>query len=76
VPVIAKKSAMASQVQWHRNSRSWVAAIDVAGAGGTSWAKVKANGRKMRLSADWDDFADWGVANSASLVFAPPGRSS
>jgi len=69
VPVIAR--------QWHLrcNGRethsSWVAAIDVAGAGGTSWAKVESeraqNAQQRRLGMT---FADWGLPECITSIRA------
>lgn len=70
VPVIAKEvgwgiSAEAAQMLWEAG----VAAIDVAGAGGTSWSQVE----KYRISEEHDRlvaeaFAGWGIQTAVSLV--------
>jgi isopentenyl-diphosphate delta-isomerase len=46
-----------------------VAAVDVAGAGGTNWALVE-GGRDPRARAVAAAFADWGVSTVAALVAA------
>ncbi|MBD2328536.1 type 2 isopentenyl-diphosphate Delta-isomerase [Alkalinema sp. FACHB-956] len=70
VPVIAKEvgngisAAMAKQL-----IQAGVGAIDVAGAGGTSWAKVEAgratDAKQRRLGAT---FADWGLPTADCVV--------
>ena len=70
VPVIAKEvgngisGAMAKKL-----IEAGVGAIDVAGAGGTSWAKVESeraeNNLQRRLGAT---FADWGIPTADCLV--------
>ena len=70
VPVIAKEvgngisGAMAQKL-----IKAGVRAIDVAGAGGTSWAKVESeraeNNLQRRLGAT---FADWGIPTADCLV--------
>jgi isopentenyl-diphosphate delta-isomerase len=70
VPVIAK------EVGWGISERSarllieaGISAIDVAGAGGTSWSQVEMhrapNERLRRLAAA---FADWGIPTAESLL--------
>ena len=70
VPVVAK------EVGWGISATvakqlvgAGVAAIDVAGAGGTSWSQVEmhraANSRQRRLCAE---FADWGLPTAQALV--------
>jgi isopentenyl-diphosphate Delta-isomerase len=76
VPVIAKEvgwgiSYEAAQLLWNAG----VAAIDVAGAGGTSWSQVEAHRigtERGRLVAE--AFAGWGIptAESLRLVRKPP----
>jgi isopentenyl-diphosphate delta-isomerase len=46
-----------------------VAAVDVAGAGGTNWALVE-GGRDRRASALAAAFGDWGVSTVAALLAA------
>ncbi|HEX8229664.1 MAG TPA: type 2 isopentenyl-diphosphate Delta-isomerase [Chloroflexia bacterium] len=69
VPVIAKEvgwgiSKEAATLLWNAG----VAAIDVAGAGGTSWSQVEAHripNERDRLVAE--AFADWGIPTADSL---------
>jgi isopentenyl-diphosphate delta-isomerase len=70
VPVIAKEvgngisAAMAKKLL-----AAGVAAIDVAGAGGTSWAKIEGerakDAKQRRLGAT---FADWGIPTAECIV--------
>ena len=70
VPVIAKEvgwgiSANTAKLLWEAG----VAAIDVAGAGGTSWSQVE----KHRIPTERgqlvaEAFADWGIPTARSLV--------
>jgi isopentenyl-diphosphate delta-isomerase len=76
VPVIAKEvgwgiSHEAAQLLWNAG----VSAIDVAGAGGTSWSQVEAHrigSERGRLVAE--AFAGWGIPTAESLLLAqkPP----
>jgi isopentenyl-diphosphate Delta-isomerase len=70
VPVIAKEVGNGiSGVMAKRLIEVGVSAIDVAGAGGTSWAKVEAGRAKdpqqRRLG---ETFADWGIPTADCLV--------
>lgn len=70
VPVIAKEvgwgiSAHAARMLWEAG----VSAIDVAGAGGTSWSQVelyRIPTEQGRLVAE--AFADWGIPTAAALL--------
>jgi isopentenyl-diphosphate Delta-isomerase len=71
VPVIAKEvgwgfSARAA----HMLAEAGVSAIDVAGAGGTSWSQVEmhraTDERQARLAAA---FVDWGIPTADSILF-------
>jgi isopentenyl-diphosphate Delta-isomerase len=81
VPVIAKEvgwgiSAESARMLWEAG----VAAIDVAGAGGTSWSQVelhRISDERARLVAE--AFADWGIPTADSLLMVreagvPDGR--
>jgi len=66
VPVIAKEVNGISGAM--AENSSWVAAIDVAGAGGTSWAKVeseRAQNAQRRLGMT---FADWGLPTAECIT--------
>lgn len=70
VPVIVKEvgngisGAMAAKLL-----QAGVAAIDVAGAGGTSWAKVEgARGQDFRQQRLGQTFGDWGLPTADCLV--------
>ena len=70
VPVIAKEVGNGISATMARKLiAAGVSAIDVAGAGGTSWAKVESeraeNHRQRRLG---QTFADWGIPTADCLV--------
>ncbi len=70
VPVIAKEVGNGiSAAMAQRLIEAGVAAIDVAGAGGTSWAKVESerafNDQQRRLGLT---FADWGLPTAECIV--------
>jgi len=70
VPVIAKEVGWGISAEVAvRLQACGIAAIDVAGAGGTSWAKVEAqrcdDWRKQEVASA---FADWGIPTVDSLV--------
>jgi isopentenyl-diphosphate delta-isomerase len=70
VPVIAKEVGWGfSQQAARRLANAGVAAIDVAGAGGTSWTQVEMyraqNKRQARLAAA---FIDWGIPTAESIL--------
>ncbi len=70
VPVIAKEVGNGiSAVMAKKLIQVGVSAIDVAGAGGTSWAKVESqrakDGRQRRLGAT---FADWGLPTAECIT--------
>jgi isopentenyl-diphosphate Delta-isomerase len=69
VPVIAKEVGWGfSELDARRLAESGVAAIDIAGAGGTSWSQVEMhraeNESQARLAAA---FLDWGIPTSESI---------
>jgi isopentenyl-diphosphate delta-isomerase len=70
VPVILKEvgnGLSADLARWVR--RTAIAAVDVAGAGGTSWAKVESYRSASRLEqALGRAFAGWGIPTAESLV--------
>ena len=70
VPVIAKEVGWGfSQRAARQLANAGVAAIDVAGAGGTSWTQVEMhraqNERQARLAAA---FIDWGIPTAESIL--------
>ena len=46
--------------------------IDVAGAGGTSWAGVEILRRKKSEQQKWNPFWDWGIATADALTAVVP----
>jgi len=69
VPVIAKEVGWGfSMADARRLAEAGVAAIDVAGAGGTSWTQVEmhraANDSQRRLAAA---FVDWGIPTAEAI---------
>ena len=69
VPVVAKEVGWGfSQEAARRLAEAGVAAIDVAGAGGTSWSQVEMyradTGVRRQVAAT---FRDWGIPTAASL---------
>jgi isopentenyl-diphosphate delta-isomerase len=75
VPVIAKEvGAGFSEQVARRLANVGVAAIDVAGAGGSSWSQVEMHRatteRQRQVAAA---FADWGIPTSESLLMARRG---
>ena len=70
VPIIAKEVGNGFSVETarkiHATGINW---IDVAGAGGTSWAKVESLANKQTLSAETTSvFNDWGIPTAECLV--------
>lgn len=71
VPVIAKEVGWGfSQQAARKLANAGVAAIDVAGAGGTSWTQVEMhraqNEKQARLAAA---FIDWGIPTAESILY-------
>ena len=73
VPVVAKEVGWGISVQTARMlADAGIAAIDVAGAGGTSWSQVEYHRTEdpllKRLART---FADWGIPTAESLLMLP-----
>jgi isopentenyl-diphosphate Delta-isomerase len=70
VPVIAKEVGNGiSGIQAQQLIEAGVSAIDVAGAGGTSWAKVEAGRAQDPIQRRLGEtFADWGIPTADCLV--------
>lgn len=70
VPVIAKEVGNGiSAVMARKLIDAGISAIDVAGAGGTSWAKVESERAENRLQRRLGrTFADWGIPTADCLV--------
>jgi isopentenyl-diphosphate delta-isomerase len=71
VPVVIKEVGWGISAETAKQlARAGVQAIDVAGAGGTSWTQVEmhraTNESQARLAAA---FADWGISTSDSIVY-------
>jgi len=76
VPVIAKEVGWGFSIQDARDLASaGVAAIDVAGAGGTSWSEVEYHRAPDRFHAGVAAaFADWGIPTASALRKVREGR--
>jgi isopentenyl-diphosphate delta-isomerase len=77
VPVVVKEVGWGiSEAVARLLASAGVAAIDVAGAGGSSWSQVEMhrarNERQRQVAAA---FADWGIPTAASLLMAKRGAS-
>ena len=75
VPVIAKEVGWGFSVQDARDlANAGVAAIDVAGAGGTSWSEVEYHRAPDRFHANVAAaFADWGIPTAEAILNAREG---
>lgn len=71
VPVIAKEVGWGISPEAARQlATTGVAAIDVAGAGGTSWSEVEYHRAPTESHANVARaFADWGIATAASIQY-------
>lgn len=72
VPVIAKEVGWGfSREDVKRLADAGVAAIDVAGAGGTSWSEVEYHRAPTAFHARVArSFADWGIPTSDAIIYA------
>ena len=71
VPVIVKETGCGfSPKTLVRLREAGVAAVDVAGAGGTSWPGVESLRGSPRQRALGDALREWGIPTSASLIYA------
>jgi len=72
IPVIAKEVGWGLSAEAVRDlSNAGVAALDVAGAGGTSWSEVEHHRARSPLQARIAAaFADWGLTTLESLLLA------
>lgn len=75
VPVIAKEVGWGfDEATARRLAAAGIAAIDVAGAGGTSWSQVEMhrapNARRARIAAT---FIDWGIPTADAIRFCRRG---
>ena len=75
VPVVIKEVGWGlSETVAQRLAEAGVAALDVAGAGGTSWSEVERHraltARQERIAAD---FAGWGISTAEAIVKARRG---
>jgi isopentenyl-diphosphate delta-isomerase len=73
IPVIVKEiGAGISRDVAERLANVGVRYIDVAGAGGTSWAGVEILRRGKEEQSDWNPFWDWGIRTTDALLDVVP----
>lgn len=73
VPVIVKEiGAGISADVAERLLNAGVRYIDVAGAGGTSWAGVEILRKNKNEQKDWNPFWDWGIRTTDALIALAP----
>jgi isopentenyl-diphosphate delta-isomerase len=71
VPVVVKETGCGmSPKSLLRLREAGVAAVDVAGAGGTSWPGVESLRGSPRQRAMGDALREWGIPTAASLIYA------
>ncbi len=75
IPIIVKEiGAGISSGVAERLLNAGVRYIDVAGAGGTSWAGVEILRKKKEEQSEWNPFWDWGIRTTDALVDLEPFR--
>jgi len=69
IPVIAKEVGWGFSAQAARSlANAGIAALDVAGAGGTSWSQVEMHRSASEMDAEVaSSFVDWGIPTAQSL---------
>lgn len=73
IPIIVKEiGAGISFDVAQRLTNAGVRYIDVAGAGGTSWAGVEILRRTDNKKNDWNPFWDWGIRTTDALQYVVP----
>lgn len=71
VPVVVKEVGWGISADAVRQlARAGVAAVDVAGAGGTSWSEVERRRGNAQMAAVAAPFAGWGIPTAEALVAA------